>query len=124
MIIKKAMRRDWSAIKELIKLYPEKLIQTNLPKVEEFFVAVVDGRVVGCCALEVYSKRLAEIRSLAVAKDWQGRGLAAKLIEYCLKLARQKKIYEVLAITGATDLFDRFGFRTFNKEKLALFKIL
>ena len=104
----------------------------------EFFVAVSDdgndnekngnkknsGRIVGCCAFVVYSKRLAEIRSLSVEKDFQGRGIASALIETCLKLAKKKRIYEVIAITGADGLFHRHGFAAFNKEKFALLKFM
>ncbi|MCR4280747.1 MAG: GNAT family N-acetyltransferase, partial [Candidatus Kaiserbacteria bacterium] len=82
------------------------------------------GRIVGCCALEVYSKRLAEIRSLAVTRRYQGKGIATKLIETCLELAKKRGAYEVLSITGASKLFKRNGFGTFNKEKYALIKIL
>ena len=80
--------------------------------------------MVGCCALEIYSTRLAEIRSLAVAKDHQGMGIATSLIKECLQEAKKKKVYEVLGITGAVSLFEKNGFRTFNKEKYALLKIL
>jgi N-acetylglutamate synthase-like GNAT family acetyltransferase len=124
MKIRKATIRDKNNIKKLIGLYPGALIQNYIPDTKYFFVAEDFGKIVGCCALEVYSKRMAEIRSLAVAKNYQGRGLATQMIERCMTLARQKRIYEVLAITHRAKLFNRFGFNTFHKEKLALLKIL
>lgn len=115
---------DFPEIKHLIKMYPEKLIQTHLPKVGQFFVAIEDGNIVGCCALEIYSKRLAEIRSLSVEKKYHGRGIAMELIKHCLKHARKKGVYKVLAITGAKGLFEKFGFYTFNQERFALLRVL
>jgi amino-acid N-acetyltransferase len=124
MQIRKATADDFPSIVELIKQFPDKLMQDHLPKPEEFTVALENNRVVGCCALEVYSKRLAEIRSLAVAQEFQGNGVASTLIETCLTEAKEKNIYEVLTVTGSSALFEKQGFGTFNNEKYALLKIL
>lgn len=125
IIIENAKKTDLKYIKKLIGLYPEKLLQTHLPKWNEFFVAKnEEGKIVGCCALEEYSKRLSEIRSLVVRPAFQHKGIAKKLIQSCLKRAKQKKIFELLTITGAVGLFKKYGFETFNKEKYALLKII
>jgi amino-acid N-acetyltransferase len=105
-------------------MHPEKLMQDHLPEANEFFIAIENGGIVGCCALEIYSKRLAEVRSLSVDQKHQGRGIAASLIRHCLRLARQKNIYEVIAITGAQPLFEKFGFSTFHKERFAMLKFM
>ncbi len=124
MTIKKASKKHWTAILKLIRQHPDVLVQDHLPRPSEFFVAIEDNQVVGCCALEVYSKRLAEIRSLAVAADHQGKGIATRLIDRCLTEAKKRKIYEVMTITGAVRLFEKHGFGAFNKEKYALIKVL
>lgn len=124
MEIRSATKEDRSLILALIQRYPEVLVQDHLPEPEEFFVAEEDGEVVGCCALEVYSKRLAEIRSLAVAKEYQGKGIGTALIEHCLEAAKAKGVYEILSITSAVPLFEKQGFGTFKNEKFALIKVL
>jgi amino-acid N-acetyltransferase len=124
MKVRKATERDWPAVLRLIRENPEHLMQDHLPRTSEFFVAVEDDVVLGCCALEVYSKRLAEIRSLAVAKQCQRSGIATQLVEKCMTLAKKKEIYEVLAITSALPFFEKHGFNTFQQEKYALFKVL
>jgi amino-acid N-acetyltransferase len=124
VVIRKATSNDFGAIRTLIRKYPEKLLQTHLPKPKFFFVAVHEKHIVACCALEVYSKRLAEVRSLVVDTKFQGHGIATALIERCLAEARKKKVYEVLTVTGATKLFEKNGFNTFNNEKYALLKVL
>lgn len=86
------------------------------------YVAELDGRIVGFAALEVYSRKLAEIRSLCVAHDLQGKGIGRKLTEACLELARERNIFEVMVITSADEFFRNCGFDfTLPGEKKALF---
>lgn len=124
MKIRKANGLDGKAIRELIRLYPGKLIQEHLPRTGEFFIAVEGKQIIGCCALAVYSKRLAEIRSLAVHPDFQGKGIGGALVAACMKEAQRRKVYEVLSVTGAKELFEKHGFNTFNQEKYAMIRVL
>ena len=98
-------------IRNLIRLFPQQLVQRNLPRLPSFFVAYVGGKLIGCCALQVYSKRLAEVRSLAVHPDFQDRGVASKLVECCTQRARDRGIKELFAITSQTSFFERLGGR-------------
>lgn len=124
MKIRKATKKDSVAIRSLINAFPDKLMQDHLPKISAFFVAQENGKMLGCCALDIYSKRIAEVRSLAVSPAAQGKGIATLLIEACVKEAKKKKIYELLTITGAEKLFARHGFGAFQNEKFALLKVL
>lgn len=124
MTIRRATAADFPAIEAIIQKFPEQLMQMHLPEPEEFFVAEEGGAIVACCALEVYSQRLAEIRSLAVLPDSQGKGIASKLIDACVASAKEQGVYEILSITGTPAFFEKLGFGTFNKEKYALIKIL
>jgi amino-acid N-acetyltransferase len=86
------------------------------------FVAVSGGRVVGFAALEVYSRKLAELRSLCVAPEMQGRGIGRRLVARCLALARERAVFEVMAITSQDPFFRACGFDfTLPGEKKALF---
>jgi len=122
--IRPATIADWSGIKKLIKSYPEKVMQDHLPWPHEFFVAIEDKKIVGCAALEIYSKRLAEVRSLVVDEGYQRNGVGTVLVEACVAKAKKKKIHEVLAITGSLPLFEKQGFKLFKEEKYALIKVL
>ncbi len=124
MNIRQATAQDFPAIQHLIAQYPEQLLQDHLPGSEAFFVAEENAAIVGCCALEIYSKRLAETRSLAVDKAFQGKGVGTALIERCLEAAKERGVYEVLAITGSNSLFEKHGFGTFKNEKYALIRVL
>ncbi|HEY4683677.1 MAG TPA: GNAT family N-acetyltransferase [Candidatus Acidoferrales bacterium] len=83
---------------------------------EHFLVAVENQRVVGCVSLDVYgahepaSRELAEIRSLAVAADFQGNGLGARLVAAAMKKAKKLKIARVFAVTHSLAFFEKQGF--------------
>ncbi len=87
-----------------------------------FVVAEQDGSVVGCAALEVYSSRMAEVRSLVVLPQLRGAGLGRRLVEACLAMARERRVLEVMAITSNENFFRALGFDfTLANERKALF---
>jgi amino-acid N-acetyltransferase len=86
------------------------------------FVAVQDGRIIGFASLEVYSPKLAEIRSLAVDRSLQRSGIGRQLVAACVARAREQDVLEVMAITSSDDFFKSCGFDfTLPGEKKALF---
>ena len=110
-----------AGIRGLIRLFPQQLVQRNLPRATSFFVASAGDRFAGCCALQIYSMRMAEVRSLAVHPDFQDLGVASKLVERCIERAKQRGIRELFAVTSQTSFFARLGFATFRREKTAMF---
>jgi amino-acid N-acetyltransferase len=109
------------AIRALVRLFPKQLVQRDLPRVSSFFVATHKRDVIGCCALQIYSKRIAEVRTLAVHPDYQDKGVASRLVELCRDRARERGIKEIFAITSQIDFFAGLGFGTFRREKTAMF---
>ena len=77
---------------------------------DTFFIARQDGRLVGCAALEIYSQKLCEIRSLAVDPSAQGSGIGKGLVSACVELAAREGIYEIMAISSAEEFFKSCGF--------------
>jgi N-acetylglutamate synthase-like GNAT family acetyltransferase len=103
------------------KLLPRTLDELTL-LLPSYFVAECAGRIVGCAALEIYSSKLAEIRSLVVAPHLQGRGVGRRLVEACVERAREEQVLEVMAVTSAEEFFRSCGFDfTLPGEKKALF---
>jgi amino-acid N-acetyltransferase len=77
---------------------------------------------VGCAALDIYNRKLAEIRSLAVAPETQGTGIGKKLVQACVELAHEEGIFEVMAISSSEDFFKACGFDfTLPNERKAFF---
>lgn len=110
-----------SAIRRLIAAFPGELDQESLPRLPSFFVAAHDGKIVGCCALQIYSARLAEVRSLAVSRDYRGRKIAVGLVEKCRERARKRGVRQLLAVSSEPEFFERLGFKVHSGWKTALF---
>lgn len=82
-------------------------------RIESYRVArdVDSGALLGCVAIDEYAPSLAELVSLAVAPEAQGRGLGRRLIAAAEALARQRGYPELFAVSLADTLFETAGFR-------------
>jgi amino-acid N-acetyltransferase len=127
-IIRKATHEDITLIADFIIPFVEqhKLLPRTLDEldhlIDTLFLAEIDGQVVGCAALEIYSNKLAEVRSLSVRSDLQGKGVGKLLVNACVNLARERNILEVMAITSNENFFIACGFDwTLPGERKALF---
>ena len=121
LIIRPARRGEMPRIRDLIRIFPNELIQSELPRVQSFFVAERAGEIIGCCALRVYSKRLAEVRSLAVHPDHRGQGIAGRLVDACRKRGRERQVRQLLAVTSEPEFFEGHGFTVYPGWKTAMF---
>jgi amino-acid N-acetyltransferase len=126
--IREASRDDIPQLEELVDHFvtANRLLPRTFDELCDLipfgFVATIDGRIVGFSALEIYSAKLAEIRSLAVHVDHQGRGIGRQLVQRCVDLAVHRNVLEVMAITSADGFFHACGFDfTLPGEKKALF---
>jgi amino-acid N-acetyltransferase len=87
--------------KELVSLYEA---------VQEFVVAEIDGRVVGCGALHVMWRDLAEVRTLAVSTEVKRQGVGAAMMTALLERAQELGVKRVFCLTFETQFFAGFGF--------------
>lgn len=86
------------------------------------YVAVREEHVVGFVTLEIYSQKLAEIRSLVVDDSLQGQGIGRRLVERCVERARERGVFEVMAVSSSEAFFRTCGFDfTLPDEKKAFF---
>jgi len=86
------------------------------PDRAHFWVADYAGRVVGMIGVAEDERDLAEIRRLRVDPDYQGQGVANKLMETALSFCRHHDYLKVVLDTRlergpAMDIFDRFAFQ-------------
>ena len=86
--------------------------------VRDFVVAEDSGQIVGCGALHLYGSHLAEIRSIAVARESQERGVGRRLVEALLSEARRHRVPCVCLFTRTPGFFSRLGFEVARREEL------
>jgi len=86
----------------------------------EFVVADVEGQVLGCAALRVYTPELAEVCALAVSEAAHGRGVGRGLVEELVEQARTLGIRTLFALTLEDGFFHRLGFRTTTVDEFPL----
>ena len=81
------------------------------------YVVVADpcGRVLACGALREYSPSVAEISSIAVEPDAQGRGLGALVVREVEALARRRGFHDVFLITLCPHFFARLGYTVVDR---------
>jgi len=85
--------------------------------VQEFRVAVApDGTVIGCGALHVMWHDLAEVRTLAVAEEWLGKGVGHALLDHIEADARTLGLERVFCLTFETAFFGRHGFEPVSEQ--------
>ncbi len=112
----------------LLKLI-EQSADTLLPRTSEEYkeligntwVAIDDDKIVGCATLEIYSPKIAEIRSVAVDPAYRHRGHGSDLVKVAAACAKAKNVYEVMVVTSSPEFFKSLGFGACLKEKYALF---
>ena len=82
------------------------------------FVVYNDDGVKGVCALHICWDNLAEIRSLAVADNTQGKGIGQMLVSSCLDEAISLEINKVFVLTYQAGFFRKLQFVDLEKSEL------
>ncbi|MFD1772879.1 N-acetyltransferase [Paenibacillus rhizophilus] len=85
-------------------------------QIDQFVVAEINGRVVGCGSLCRLGNDLVEVRSLGLRDECKGQGIGSMIVEELTKEARRQKIPKIMALTYAVNFFLKNGFQVVNKE--------
>jgi amino-acid N-acetyltransferase len=122
--LEKAKISDTPQIHKLINGFAERGLMLARPlseiyeSIRDFFVIREHGEVVACAALHVSWSDLAEIRSVAVAKDKQRKGFGAELVGACLKEAKSLGIETIFCFTYQPEFFKSQKFVDVDKAEL------
>ena len=126
MKIRDAKSSDARAISELIAYYAEEDRMLFRPVSEVYenlqgFIVAADGaEVVGCVMLSVIWSDLAEIKSLAVAGGYKGKGIGKRLVEAAVEKARELELKRVFALTLEAEFFKKAGFGVIGMDELPM----
>ena len=117
IVIRPARTSDVKTIRQLVDSYaaPGQMLSketvTLYESVQEFTVAEVDGKIVGCGAVHVLWEDLAEVRSVAVDQSVRGQGVGHGILEALIKRASEIGVKRIFCLTFETEFFGRHGFR-------------
>jgi N-acetylglutamate synthase-like GNAT family acetyltransferase len=117
--LRPASKADWLAIEALLK-------ELKLPTegaydhLATYVIATQDGQLLGCTGAEIYPSlpgSVALLRSVAIAPQWQRRGVGEALVKLLLEQVRKRGIHSVHLLTvTAPEYFARFGFKRDLRE--------
>ncbi len=115
VMVRRARTSDVPEIKRLVDTYAgrillEKNLVTLYESVQEFWVAELEGAVVGCGALHVLWSDLGEVRTVAVDPAVKGRGIGHAIVRRLLQVARELELKRLFVLTFETAFFGRHGF--------------
>lgn len=121
--IRSARMGDVKEIHTLLKFYAGeglllgRSISSLYDQLRDFVVYDENG-VKGVCSLHICWDDLAEIRSLAVAREKQGIGIGETLVKVCLEEALSLEITQVFTLTYQAPFFRKLGFKEIDKRDL------
>lgn len=123
-MIRKANVEDIPQIQALINKFAgqDRMLPRSLNElyenIRDFWVYEERGKIAGCAALHFSWKDLSEIKSLAVEKNKQRRGIGATLVRTCLEEAKRFKTKKVFVLTYEAGFFKKLGFKRIKHSML------
>jgi len=98
-----------------------KFIQDFKPREERCWMAEMDGQIVGCVFLVRESATEAKLRLLLVEPKARGLGIGTRLVQECLRLARQVgyrkiRLWTNSVLLAARSIYEKAGFRLVQEE--------
>ena len=115
IVLREADASDDSTIRVLLEAAKLPFDDVSAER-QEFIVAIADGQLIGCGALETFDGA-ALMRSLAVAERHRGAGLGNEIYDRLVTRAKEKGVTRLfLLTTTAAPYFARRGFELVERS--------
>ena len=123
--VERARVGDVREIKRLVDEYAgpillEKTLADLFEDVTEFWVARLDGDVVGCGALHVFWEDLGEIRTVATDPRARRRGVGQAVCTEIIDYATELGLHRLFVLTFEVPFFSSLGFEPIRELDLSL----
>lgn len=124
MKIRKARFTDIEAIHGIVNGYAEegqmlaRARNVLYETLRDMTVAEEDGKIVGVGALHLTWDELAEVRTLAVDKEYSRRHIGTRIVRQLLEEAKELGVKTAFTLTYRPDFFSTLGFVETSKESL------
>jgi DNA-binding MarR family transcriptional regulator/GNAT superfamily N-acetyltransferase len=105
----------------LVATIVAKFIQTFDPKRERCWMAEVEGEVVGSVFLVKESESVSKLRLLLVEPEVRGLGIGKRMVNECIRFAKQVGYHKVVlwtnnVLSAARRLYEQAGFKLIHEE--------
>ncbi len=124
-MLRKAKLTDAKAIHSLLCGFADKGVLLNRPlnyiyeNLRDFWVYEKKGKIIGCCSLHIIGwNDMAEVKSLAINKAYQKKGIGRLFVEESFKEAKSLGIKNIFTLTFVPEFFEKLGFKRINKSQL------
>jgi amino-acid N-acetyltransferase len=121
--VRPAVTSDVLAIRDLVENYAgdgPRLLRKNTvtlyEDVQEFYVAELEEKIVGCGALHVMWHDLGEIRTVAVDPNSKGQGIGSMILDALTVRASDLGLNKLFCLTFETKFFEGHGFEQIQES--------
>ena len=122
--VKKPTLRDILDIQSILEPYVKEGIILRrdddevASNIRSYTIIYDESKPISTAALHIFSPFLAEIRSLGVIKEYQGKGVGKLLVNTLIQEAKNLGVKEVLVLTYKKEFFEKLGFVEIEKEAI------
>jgi N-acetylglutamate synthase-like GNAT family acetyltransferase len=85
--------------------------------ISKFYIAKVGNNLIGCVRIKLLTDDCLELSSLAVNKNYQGKGIGSKLVEELLSKETARPIF-LFTQSNKESFYNKFNFKTIEAAKL------
>lgn len=120
--IRSAEEKDIDSIHGLINYYAlqgvilERSREDIRANLENFIVAEDSGSVIGAATYYDYGETLKEVRSFAIDRQYQGRGIGSALLKKLIENIDGKGSTRIFTLTYKPEFFSKNGFTVVSKD--------
>jgi amino-acid N-acetyltransferase len=86
--------------------------------IRSYALAKEKEEILGFASLFIYTRELAEVRSLAVAKKHQRNGIGGAIVRALIEEGRKLGLRQILTLTYHSAFFKKLGFQEVAKEEV------